>query len=65
MSEKKSKTPFEWLFHSALLFCGAVILLWVTIQLLAQIWIAVVVVALIVIAIFVLRAVFIARQQRW
>jgi hypothetical protein len=65
MSEKKSKSPFEWLFHSALLLCGAVVLLWMTMQLLAQIWIAVLAAALIVVAILVIRAVIVARQQRW
>lgn len=65
MSERKPKSPFEWLFQSTALLCGAAVLLWLTVQLLAQVWIVLVALALIVLAIFVVRAIIVTRQQRW
>ena len=59
--------PMERLWNGALLFAGAVLLVWLGIELLKTIWLQVVIVASIigVVAGGIALAIFLFRRSRW
>jgi hypothetical protein len=65
MTDRTPSSPLQRLFNGALLVCASVVLLWISAQVLAQVWGVLLTLALLAILILVVRAIVIARRSRW